>query len=75
MRLLKEEQLEQLLEITRNGNAVQGTVLYKLAHDIKRLRSIMESLVEVRDKNKGKVFGGSFKKEVIQIIEDIEDLL
>jgi len=75
MRLLKEEQLDSLLEITRKGNAVQGTVLYKLAYDLKKLRTLMQKLVEVKDKNKGRLFRSSFKKEAIKIIEDIEDLL
>ena len=75
MRLLNEEQLEQLLEITRKGKAVEGTVLYKLAFDIKKVRSLMLQLVETKNKNKGFFSNRSFCKESKKIIEEIEDIL
>ena len=75
MRLLNEEQLEQILEITRKGNAVEGSVLYKLAFDIKKVRSLMLRLVETKN-NKGGLFSNrSFCKESKKIIEEIEDIL
>jgi|TARA_R110000765_G_scaffold142217_1_gene243356 uncharacterized protein YfkK (UPF0435 family) len=75
MRLLNEEQLEQILEITRKGNAVEGTVLYKLAFDIKRVRSLMLQLVEAKSRNRGFFSNKSFCKESKKIIEEIEDIL
>mgnify|MGYP003121478384 CR=1 FL=1 len=75
MRLLKDEQLDKLLEITRQGKAVEGTVLYKLAYDIKKLRGLIALLVEVKDKNNGLFSNRSFCKESKKIIEELEDLL
>tara|TARA_Y100000310_G_scaffold334342_1_gene413930 strand:+ start:774 stop:998 length:225 start_codon:yes stop_codon:yes gene_type:complete len=74
MRLLNDEQIDKLLEVTRKGNAVQGSVLFKLAHDIKKARQIFVRLVEA-DKKRGVFFNQKFNREVRKIIEDAEELL
>jgi len=74
MRMLNEEQIDQLLEVTRKGNAVQGSVLFKLAHDIKKARQIFVRLAEA-DKKRGMFFNQKFNREVRKIIEDAKELL
>ena len=74
MRLLKVEQIDQLLEITRKGSAVEGSVLYKLAYDAKATRKMLERLVEAKNKKRS-FFNKSFKKEINSIIAEIVELL
>jgi len=65
MRVLNDAQIEQLLEVTRKGNPVAGTALYKIATDLKRLRGLIVRLVENHED----------EKEVEQIVKEAIDYL
>lgn len=65
MRVLNDAQIEQLLEVTRKGNPIAGTALYKIATDLKRLRGLIVRLVENHED----------EKEVEQIVKEAIDYL
>jgi hypothetical protein len=65
MRVLNDAQIEQLLEVTRKGNPVAGTALYKIATDLKRLRGLIVRLIENHED----------KEEVEKIIKEAIDYL
>ena len=74
MRLLNNDQIDQLLEITRKGNAVQGSVLYKLAYDAKTTRDIFTRLIGAH-KKRGFFSDYRFNKAVKNIMKEIQELL
>ena len=65
MRVLNDAQIDQLLEVTRKGNPIAGTALYKIATDLKRLRGLIVRLVENHED----------EKEVEQIVKEAIDYL
>tara|TARA_R110000824_G_scaffold316446_3_gene503666 strand:- start:879 stop:1076 length:198 start_codon:yes stop_codon:yes gene_type:complete len=65
MRVLNDAQIEQLLEVTRKGNPVAGTALYKIATDLKRLRGLIVRLVESHED----------EEEVEKIVKEAMDYL
>jgi hypothetical protein len=65
MRVLNDAQIEQLLEVTRKGNPVAGTALYKIATDLKRLRGLIVRLIENHED----------KEEVEKIVKEAIDYL
>ncbi len=65
MRVLNEAQIEQLLEVTRKGTPVAGTALFKIATDLKRLRSLIVRLVESHED----------KEEVEKIVKEAVEYL
>lgn len=75
MRLLNSDQIEKILEVTRKGTPVEGTVLYKLAYDIKKVRDIAERLVELKNADKGLFSKSHFSRDAYKIIEELEDLI
>lgn len=74
MRLLNDDQLEQLMEITRKGKPITGSVLFKLAHDIKNLRVLLGRLVRAKQKS-GLFSGLRSQKEIDKVIEEIKKIL
>lgn len=74
MRLLNDKQLEQLMEITRKGKPVTGSVLFKLVYDIKTLRVLLERLVRAKQKS-GLFSGHKSQKEIDRVIEEIKEIL
>jgi hypothetical protein len=65
MRILNDAQIEQLLEVTRKGNPISGTALYKIATDLKRLRGLVVRLVENKED----------KEEIEQIVKEAIEYL
>tara|TARA_B100000519_G_C13955013_1_gene302536 strand:- start:253 stop:450 length:198 start_codon:yes stop_codon:yes gene_type:complete len=65
MRVLNDAQIEQLLEVTRKGNPIAGTALYKIATDLKRLRGLIVRLVDSHED----------KEEVEKIVKEAIEYL
>tara|TARA_A100001201_G_scaffold131112_2_gene117174 strand:- start:1321 stop:1518 length:198 start_codon:yes stop_codon:yes gene_type:complete len=65
MKILNEAQIEQLLEVTRKGNPVAGTALFKIATDLRRLRRFVVRLVENKDD----------QEEIDKIVEEAVEYL
>ena len=65
LKILKDDRIEQLLEITRKGTPVEGTVLYKIATDLKRLKGYVKRLVADPDD----------KKEIKKIVAEAKEYL
>ena len=74
MRLLNDQQLEQLLEVTRKGTPIEGSVLYKLCFDIKNLRAKIRELCEARN-SKGVFSRYKSNKKIRFIIKQLEEML
>ena len=65
MKILNEAQIEQLLEVTRKGNPVAGTALFKLATALRRLRRFVVRVVENKDN----------QEEIDKIVEEAVEYL
>tara|TARA_R110000824_G_scaffold177357_4_gene356701 strand:+ start:1067 stop:1291 length:225 start_codon:yes stop_codon:yes gene_type:complete len=74
MRLLSDKQLEQLLEVSRSGKPVTGSVIFKLAYDIKSLRALLVRLVKAKERS-GLFSGIRSQRDIDKVIEEIKEIL
>lgn len=75
MKLLDDKQLEAIMEVTRKGNPVQGSVLFKLCVDIKTLRRSIDELSKVIDSKSNLLSHGAKLRKISKAFNEIKDIL
>jgi len=49
MKLLSDEQLDQIMDVSLKGTPIVGTAIHKLCTDLKMLRGLIVRLIEHKD--------------------------
>ena len=74
MKLLSDEQLDQILELSREGKPIMGTAIFKMCYDLKNLRLILRRIIETEE-DKGLFGNYKRQRQIDKIIEEIKRLV